>query len=182
MRNIETFLFNHLAGQNVGKKIVRKTSNSWESSSTVYWFYVLFCDCDWLQWNDRKGMFFCLLFNKVIRDIYCQSTLEIQAKLDANWLPRSRNRNWGNIFILSVRKVVFCVRVIFVCTCSHLSNCHLHTVVNNVTCHIPTFWSSLNGSFIAAEPYWLISRVKIVGIWNIIASCRRPVVKPLPCP
>ena len=52
----------------------------------------------------------------------------------------------------------------------------------NVTCHIPTFRSSLNGSFIAAEPYWLISRVKIVGIWNIIASCRRPVEKPLPCP
>ena len=39
VQNIETFLFNHLAGQNVGKKIVRKTTCE-ESSST--WFYVSF--------------------------------------------------------------------------------------------------------------------------------------------
>ena len=30
-------------------------------------------------------MFFCLLFNEVIGDIYCKRTLEIQAKMGANW-------------------------------------------------------------------------------------------------
>ena len=121
-------------------------------------------DCDWLRWNDRKGVFFCPLFNWFIRDIYRRRTLEIQAKMGANWPPESRNRNWDNIFMLSVRKDVLWVRVIFVCICSHLSNCHFNdTIVNKCDiCRIPTFRSSLRGSFVATELFWLISRVKIV--------------------
>ena len=108
-------------------------------------------DCDWLRWNDRKGVFFCPLFNWVIRDIYRRRTLEIQAKMGVNWPPESRNRNWDNIFMLSVRKDVLWVRVIFVCICSHLSNCHFNdTIVNKGDiCRIPTFRSSLRGSFVA---------------------------------
>ena len=68
--------------------------------------------------NDRKGIFFCLLFNKVIRDIYYKRTFEMQAKMGANWPPGSTKRNWGIVFILSARG------------CRHLSVKVHHTVVS----------------------------------------------------
>ena len=91
-----------------------------------------------------------------------------------NWLPGSRDRNRGNIFILSIRKVVLWVCVIFVYICSNLSNCHFDDKDVNkcAICHIPNFCSSLNGSFVAAEPYWLISRVKNCSlIPNLVECC-----------
>ena len=148
--------------------------------------FVLQCvDCDRLRWNDRDGIFFCLLFNWVIKDIYCKRTLEILAKMGGNWLPGFRNRNWGNIFILSVRKVVFWVSVIFVCIFPQLP-LQRHSLNKCDICHIPSFRSSLNDSSVAADwspelksfpcpptsPLW----------WNLVASCRRPVVKPVSYP
>ena len=89
---------------------------------------------------------------------------ENKVKMGANRPPGSRNRNCVNIFTLLVRKVVFCVPVIFVWICLYLSNCYFNDLVVNKCdiCHTPTFRSSLNGSFVAAEPYWLISGVKII--------------------
>ena len=137
--------------------------------------FVLQCvDCDRLRWNDRDGIFFCLLFNWVIKDIYCKRTLEILAKMGGNWLPGFRNRNWGNIFILSVRKVVFWVSVIFVCIFPQLP-LQRHSLNKCDICHIPSFRSSLNDSSVAAEPHWLISRVKIVPLSanksTLVESC-----------
>ena len=42
VRNIETFLFNHLAGQNVGKKIVRKTAYKLKSSHVIKFHIKIF--------------------------------------------------------------------------------------------------------------------------------------------
>ena len=42
VRNIETFLFNHLAGQNVGKKIVRKIAYKLKSSHVIKFHIKIF--------------------------------------------------------------------------------------------------------------------------------------------
>ena len=140
-RDIETFLYNHLAGQNVGKKIVRKTRNLWRALSPTYWFYVLFYNTSIAIGSDEmigKECFFVYFSIRLFEISPISVPQKSKLKIGPNWPPGSRNRNWGNIFILSVRKVVFWVRVIFVCifprlplqrySCQqmwHLSHSHL---------------------------------------------------------
>ena len=131
-------------------------------------FYVLFYNASITIGFDEMIGKECSFVSFSIR-LWEISTVSVPQKSRRKWAriarPDPRKSIWGNTIILSLRKIVFWVRVIFVCICSHLSNCHLDdTVVNKCgICHIPTFWSSLNGSFVTAEPFWLISGVKIVS-------------------
>ena len=134
-----------------------------EESSSI-WFYVLFYNASIAIGYDKmigKECSFVYFSIRLLEISTVSVPYKILAKMGANGPPGSRNRNWGNIFILSVRKVVFSVSVIFVCIFPQLP-LQRHSLNKCDICHIPTSRSSLNASSIAAEPHWLISRVKIV--------------------
>ena len=122
---------------------------TWCLLAQYFSFYVLFYSAsiaigsDEMIWEECSFVY----FSGRLLGIYNVS-VEIQAKMGANWPPGTRNRDWSNIFILSVRKVAFCVRVIFICICSHHSNCHFNNVVVNKCTNVTSV------TFLPSEVAW----------------------------
>ena len=109
--------------------------------------------------------------------------------MGANWPPGSKNRNWGNILILSVRKVVFWVRGIFVCIFPqlllqrysrqqmwHLSHSRLQKWFEQLLCRCWALLADLQSYNRSLVPSTSLLWWNLVASWAETAGGKAPVL------